>query len=145
MANIANSDSDILACFDTMAELRPHLIKDDFLATVKDMQKGGYQLAYIREGTIVVAVAGYRIARNLHMGKHLYVDDLVTRESQRSKTYGESLLSWLRELAINEDCAYLHLDSGTHRGRSHKFYFQQGLSIASYHFSEKLINNKLIN
>lgn len=48
MANIANSDSDILACFDTMAELRPHLIKDDFLATVKDMQKGGYQLAYIR-------------------------------------------------------------------------------------------------
>ena len=25
---------------------------------------------------------------------------------------------------------YFHLDSGTHRGQAHKFYFKQGLSIA---------------
>ncbi len=138
MPKIANSDSDIMACFNTMAELRPHLIKDNFLATVRAIEKDGYKLAYIQEGATVVAVAGYRIAKNLWMGKHLYVDDLVTAENHRSKGYGEKLLSWLRELAINEDCSFLHLDSGTHRGRAHKFYFQQGLTIGSYHFSEKL-------
>jgi len=72
------------------------------------------------------------------MGKHLYIDDLVTAESQRSKGYGETLVRWLRELAIKEGCTYLHLDSGTHRGRAHKFYFEQGFTIASYHFSEEL-------
>jgi GNAT superfamily N-acetyltransferase len=141
MPEIAKTDSEIINCFETMAELRPHLMKEGFLATVREMEKGGYQLLYLEEDAVVVAVAGFRIARNLHMGKHLYIDDLVTAESQRSKGYGEALVNWLRELAKKEGCSYLHLDSGTHRGRAHKFYFEQGFTIASYHFSEEL-NNK---
>ena len=141
MPRIAISDTEILNCFDTMAELRPHLKKDYFLSTVREMEKGGYQLLFIEDDSAVVAVAGFRIARNLHMGKHLYIDDLVTAESQRSKGYGETLVQWLRELAIKEGCTYLNLDSGTHRGRAHKFYFEQGFTIASYHFSEELNNN----
>lgn len=121
-----------------MSELRPHLNKDDFVSTIREMEKGGYQLAYIEENSKVIAVAGYRIARNLHMGKHLYVDDLVTAESCRSRGHGETLLSWLKRLAVKEGCSYLHLDSGTHRERAHKFYFQQDLSITSFHFSLKL-------
>ncbi len=72
MPRIAISDTEILNCFDTVAELRPHLKKDQFLATVREMEKGGYQLLYIEDDSAVVAVAGFRIARNLHMGKHLY-------------------------------------------------------------------------
>ena len=138
MPDIAKTDSEILSCFETMAALRPHLHKDDFLATVREMEQGGYRLLYIEDGGAVVAVAGFRIARNLHMGKHLYIDDLVTAEDQRSKGYGERLVKCLREMAIKAGCSYLHLDSGTHRGRAHKFYFEQGFTIASYHFSEKL-------
>lgn len=74
------------------------------------------------------------------MGKHLYIDDLMSSEKQRSKGYGEKLMAWLRVLAKVENCSYLHLDSGAHRGSAHKFYFKQGLTIASYHFSEKLNN-----
>ena len=102
MPRIAISDTEILNYFDTVAELRQHLKKDQFLATVREMEKGGYQLLYIEDDSAVVAVAGFRIARNLHMGKYLYIDDLVTAESQRSKGYGETLVLWLRELAINK-------------------------------------------
>ena len=138
MPNIANSDGEIISCFETMAELRPHLIKDNFLTTIRALEKSGYKLLYIEDEFIVVAVAGYRIAFNLFKGKHLYIDDLVTAESAQSKGYGEALVSRLRNLALNEGCSYLHLDSGTHRGRAHKFYFEQGLTITSYHFSEHL-------
>jgi GNAT superfamily N-acetyltransferase len=138
MPKIAMTDNDIGRCLGTMSELRPHLNKDDFVPTIREMEKGGYRLAYIEAGSNVICVAGYRIAHNLHMGKHLYIDDLVTAESYRSKGYGEKLLSWLKELAIKEGCSYLHLDSGTHRERAHKFYFQQDLTIASFHFSQKL-------
>lgn len=138
MPKIAITDEEILNCFNVMFELRPHLKRNDFLATVRIMEKEGYKLLYLKNDTSVVAVAGYRFSRNLFMGKHLYVDDLVSLESQRSKGYGEKLITWLRKLAIKEDCSYLHLDSGTQRGRAHKFYFEQGFTIASYHFSEKL-------
>ena len=115
-----------------------HLKKETFLNTVRQMETEGYRLAFIEEKGEVVAVAGYRIYTNLFMGKHLYVDDLVTRESVRSMGFGEQMVKWLRDEALKENCRYYHLDSGTHRGGAHKFYFKQGFTIASYHFSEKI-------
>ena len=138
MPKIANTDNEIISCFETMTELRPHLIKSDFHSTVKEMENNGYKLLYLEEDSTVVAVAGFRIDVSLHMGKHLYIDDLITTEKARSKGYGETLMNWLRDLAKNEGCSYLHLDSGTHRGRAHKFYFEHGFTITSYHFSEQL-------
>lgn len=138
MPQQAITDEEIESCFDVMSELRPHLQRESFLTQVRDMQIEGYKLAYLKDDDKVVAVAGYRICSNLFMGKHLYVDDLVTSDAKRSKGYGETMLSWLRAQAVDADCHYLHLDSGTHRHQAHKFYFRQGLTIASYHFSEKL-------
>ena len=138
MPKIANTDNEIHQCFEVMLELRNHLTKETFLPTIRDMQLEGYQLAYIQPADKVVAVAGYRIYSNLFMGKHLYIDDLVTADAERSKGYGQQLISGLRDIAVNEGCRFFHLDSGTQRGRAHKFYFEQGLTIASYHFSETL-------
>lgn len=138
MPKIVKTDNEIDQCFDVMVELRAHLHKETFLPTIRDMESEGYRLAYIQDDKKVVAVAGYRIYRNLFMGKHLYIDDLVTADAERSKGYGQQLIRWLRDIAVSEDCQFFHLDSGTHRGRAHKFYFEQGLTIASYHFSETL-------
>jgi GNAT superfamily N-acetyltransferase len=135
---IAKTDNEIQQCFDVMSELRSHLTEGTFLQTIRHMESEGYRLAYIQYDDKVVSVAGYRIYNNLFMGKHLYIDDLVTANTGRSKGYGEQLLQWLRDIAVSEGCQFFHLDSGTHRGRAHKFYFEQGLTIASYHFSEKL-------
>ncbi len=138
MPKQATTDIEIENCFDVMSELRTQLKKDTFLSTVRQMETEGYKLAFIEDGGKVVAVAGYRIYSNLFMGKHLYVDDLVTSENARSKGYGEQLIQWLRNVAKEESCNFYHLDSGTHRGAAHKFYFKQGFTIASYHFSEQL-------
>lgn len=138
LPRVAETDADIGRCFDVMSELRTHLVRENFLDTVRGMMDEGYQLAFLEEGDEVVAVAGYRVYTNLFMGKHLYVDDLVTAEQARSRGFGEKMIHWLRDEARKEGCNHFHLDSGTHRGRAHKFYFQQGFTIASYHFSEEL-------
>ena len=138
MIKLAETDNEIEECFDVMSELRTHLYKKDFLKTVRHMESEGYKLAYIEDEGKVVTTAGYRIYTNLMMGKHLYVDDLVTSDSARSRGYGERMVNWLREEAINENCNFYHLDSGTHRNEAHKFYFKHGFTIASYHFSETL-------
>lgn len=121
-----------------MAELRPHLQRDTFLPTVRQMETEGFQLAFIEDNGKVVAAAGYRIYTNLFMGKHLYVDDLITSEKVRSQGYGKKLINWLRDKAIKENCHFYHLDSGTQRTQAHKFYFREGFAIASFHFSEQL-------
>ena len=138
MPKKAVTDEEIVNCFAVMSELRTHLVKENFLSTVREMETEGYQLAYFEKKGTVLAVAGFRIYSNLFMGKHLYVDDLVTASNSRTKGYGEKMIQWLRAVAQKEACNYYHLDSGTHRGQAHKFYFKQGFQIASYHFSEKL-------
>jgi GNAT superfamily N-acetyltransferase len=138
MVEHADTDEAILACYDVMAELRPHVAREDFLATVRAMQADGLRLACIRAGGRVVAVAGYRISTNLFCGRHLYVDDLVTVEDERSKGHGKALLGWLREQAVTNDCDVFHLDSGVQRKRAHAFYQREGMELASYHFSVRL-------
>ena len=138
MVEHAETDAAILACYDVMAELRPQLAREAFLPTVRAMQRDGLRLACIREDGRVVAVAGYRVSTNLFCGRHLYVDDLVTAESVRSKGHGRTLLAWLRAQAVAEDCDVFHLDSGVQRKRAHQFYLREGLEIAGYHFSERL-------
>jgi GNAT superfamily N-acetyltransferase len=135
----AKTDAEIQKCFDVMSELRTQLKRDDFLPTVRHMESEGFRLAYIEEGDTIVAVAGYRIYTNLFLGKNLYVDDLVTSATARSKGYGEQMIEWLRDKASEEDCRSFHLDSGTQRGQAHRFYFNQGFTITAYHFSEQLI------
>jgi len=138
MPEHVHTDEEIAACYDVMAELRPHIARADFLPAVQAMRKDGLRLACIRENGRVVAVAGYRIANNLFCGKHLYVDDLVTAESERSKGHGKALLAWLRALAVENDCEVFHLDSGVQRKRAHQFYLREGMDLSSYHFSERL-------
>jgi GNAT superfamily N-acetyltransferase len=135
---LAKTDNEIEKCFEVMSELRTHLVKENFLSTVRDMEVEGYKLAFIEAKGAVVAVAGYRISTNLFMGKHLYVDDLVTSSKSRSNGYGETIVMWLRDEAKSNNCNFYHLDSGSHRGLAHKFYFKQGFTIASFHFSEQL-------
>lgn len=138
MIGKAESDAEIAACYEVMAELRPHVPREAFVPTVRAMQKDGLRLACVREGGRVVAVAGYRISTNLFCGRHLYVDDLVTADSERSKGHGKALLAWLRALAVEEDCDEFHLDSGVQRKRAHQFYLREGLELAAYHFSVRL-------
>lgn len=138
MPELAITDADIEKCFDVLAELRPQLSRDGFLAQVREMEAEGFLLAFTQVEDQVVAAAGYRVYSNLFMGKHCYVDDLVTATDHRSRGHGKQMIDWLRDQARQANCRYFHLDSGTHRGQAHKFYFDQGFTIASYHFSEEL-------
>lgn len=138
MLKHAESDKDIERCFPVMAELRTHLGQESFVDLVRLLEADGFRLAYMENEGEVVAVAGYRISTNLFLGKHLYVDDLVTSQRVRSRGYGKAMMSELREVAKKSGCGYLHLDSGTQRAQAHRFYFRQGLTVSCFHFDEKL-------
>jgi GNAT superfamily N-acetyltransferase len=132
---IATTDHEIAACFPVMHELRPHLDAASFVSRVRSQERSGYRLAVCYAATGPVAVAGFRLGESLAWGRYLYVDDLVTLASQRSRGHGAALLSWLTDHAREQGCGQLHLDSGVQREDAHRFYRREGQQLAAYHFA----------
>lgn len=136
---IAGDAAEIRRCFPVMRVLRMHITSEqEFVERVLRQQKQGYLLAFLESDNEVRAVAGYRFLESLFSGKNLYVDDLVTREADRSHGYGGLLLDWLTVQAVSNGCETLELDSGVQRFDAHRFYFSKRMSISSYHFRIKL-------
>jgi GNAT superfamily N-acetyltransferase len=135
---LAETPAEIIRCFPVMAHLRPHLAAEEFVARVQAQQAQGFHLAYLEDGGAVVAVAGFRAMEMLMSGRTLYVDDLVTDESRRSRGHGKAMLDWLQEYARKAGCETFSLDSGTHRQEAHAFYFRERMRVTSFHFARKL-------
>ncbi len=134
------SDSQILAAFSVMLQLRPHL-KDarDFLERVRRMQQTeGYRILAIENMTNVIALAGYRLQENLIYGPFLYVDDLVTLDTARGTHCGAQLLQALQKIGKEAGCARLVLDTGLANSLAQRFYFRQGLLSGGLHFGMPL-------
>lgn len=133
---LAKTRAQIARCHAVMRELRPHFQKRaQFVERVRRQQREGYLLAYLEADGEVRAVAGYRFLESLFSGRFLYVDDLVTREGDRSAGYGGELFDWLVEQAREQRCQNLELDSGVQRFDAHRFYLVKRMKISSYHFS----------
>ena len=124
---------DIERCFPVMKQLRPHLLEKEFVNRVEHQQKQGYQLARLELDGLVKAVAGFRISESLGHGKFMYVDDLVTDSSQRSRGYGDSLFDWLVAFAKAAECEELRLDCAVHRFDAHRFYLRKRMNLTTHH------------
>ncbi|PZR76809.1 MAG: GNAT family N-acetyltransferase [Chthoniobacterales bacterium] len=137
--NLAQTPEQIGRCCSVMRELRPHIKAIDFAARVLRQQEEGYQLAFLEQDGAVRSVAGFRIFNLLFSGRTLYIDDLVTHDSDRSRGLGAALFDWLIEHAKEQGCEHLTLDSGVQRFAAHRFYLNRGMDITSHHFQLKLI------
>ncbi|MEK6677292.1 MAG: GNAT family N-acetyltransferase [Planctomycetota bacterium] len=136
---LAECTGDVQRCGPVMLELRPHLSPDEFLAQIHRQQSHDrYQLAFLEHEEQVRSVAGFRTGECLMWGRFMYVDDLVTREVDRSKGFGQQLFAWLVTHARSLNCQQFHLDSGVQRFGAHRFYLTHGMDITSHHFALRL-------
>lgn len=140
------TEEGVRALYPVVRQLRTHFTEEeDFVSAAGRMRTEGYRLAAAyRDGGggdpvgDPVGATGFRVQELLAYGKILYVDDLVTAEDARSGGAGRALLGWLEGEARAEGCVALHLDSGVQRGRAHRFYFREGMSIRNFHFTKDL-------
>ena len=131
---IADTDEKIVRCWDVIHELRTHLVKEEFLHKVKQIQSEGGIMVFIEEDGNAVAAGVFRMNHYLVRGKNIYVDDLSTLPEYRSKGYGTKILDWIKQFAIENNCDNIHLDSGHARYPAHRLYLNYGFRITSHHF-----------
>ncbi len=139
----ANTDEELLACWDAVRELRPHLTDpQDFLRRVKDMRAESYRILYaaVQENGVEKAAsfAGFRDMQMLYSDKIIYIDDLGTLPEYRGKGYAGELLDRVYQIAKETGKVSVHLDSGYHRKAAHKVYLQKGFELSSHHFAWKV-------
>ncbi|HEV7890468.1 MAG TPA: GNAT family N-acetyltransferase [Pyrinomonadaceae bacterium] len=132
---IARSEQEILSCYAVVAELRPHIRRDEFVPSVRRLAEvAGFRLAYLTDGE-VKAVAGFRISEWLAGGRYLEVEDLVVKSGERSKGYGGELFDWLVAHAEENDCSQVRLVSRVSRVDAHRFYLKKGMTLEAHYFS----------
>ena len=122
------SDAEIEAAFPLMAVLRERLRKETFLEEVRRQQVEGYQLFGGFVGGKLLCLAGTRRSHTLARGEHLFVDDLVTEESERGQGHAGQMLRHLADRARAEGLGRMYLDS---RATAQGFYAKVGFTFLS--------------
>jgi GNAT superfamily N-acetyltransferase len=117
-------------------QLRPQLPADYPEKMRQVFHDGGEMCVAVRDKR-VIGVAVFREFENTHAGRRLYIDDLVTDESERSTGAGRTLIAYLEKVARNRGCSGFDLESGTHRTRAHRFYFREGFFITAFSFRKE--------
>jgi ribosomal protein S18 acetylase RimI-like enzyme len=129
-------EADIAACFALMRALRPQLSSEaEFVERWRRQSEQGYAIFALWRAQRPVALAGFRVLENFVHGRFLYVDDLVTDESERRHGHGARLLDRLKAEGRVLGCRKLVLDTALENTLGHRFYYRQGLLAMSLRFN----------
>jgi GNAT superfamily N-acetyltransferase len=124
---IAREEAEVRRCWNAYKELRPQVgSQDDLVERWRVQTREGFRIAYIPNGDIVPAVAGYRFLNTLAWGHILYIDDLVAIPARQNTGLGSALLQYLQQEAHQMGCDAVHLDTGYQRHKAHLAYLRNG-------------------
>lgn len=132
------SEEEIKYCYKIMHQTMKDLSEQDYISLVTQQIKDGYKLVYVLENNEVICVTGFVIAQKLAWGKHLYIDDFVTKKSVETSDAAKALLDFVKIYARQQNCNSIHLDSPVIREKAHEFYLKENMKIDTYHFSMNL-------
>lgn len=136
---LAKSHEDLERCYSIIKELRKDLSFSDYLSVYENAHKAdGYEMATLEGEGQVFAAMGFRILHDFVHGKHLYIDDLVVTEGQRSKGHGATLLRYAEKLGENLGCKILRLCTGIENEMGKKFYERNDWNLRAVVFKKKL-------
>jgi len=137
------ADAQLLAAAERVhLQLRPHLA-GNYVRRMREVIAAGAEMAVaVREGE-VIGVAVYRMLERTFSGREMYCDDLVTDETRRSTGVGHALMEHMRSLCARRGADAFTLDSGVQRNQAHKFYFREGMTVTSFHFTQVLSDRPL--
>ena len=137
------ADPQLLAAAERVhLQLRPHLA-GNYVPRMREVIAAGAEMAVALDRGDVLGVAVYRMVERTFSGREMYCDDLVTDETRRSTGVGHALMEHMRSLCAGRRVDAFTLDSGVQRGQAHKFYFREGMTVTSFHFTQ-VLSDRLI-
>lgn len=97
--------------FPIIAQLRPHLDKEEFLRRARRQAHSGYELVGAFRNGRLIGILGMRPVHTLVRGPHLHVDDIVMREEERRSGGGRALMNYAEADARARGMTSVFLDA----------------------------------
>lgn len=92
-----------------------------------------------KDGERVVGFCSLTVKHNLWLQDFLgNVDEMVVDENYRGQGIGKKLMQRITEIATENNCKRLELESSFHRERAHAFYEELGFEKRAFLFSRQL-------
>ena len=140
------NDTDMPEILELLYELdRPKPIDEDeikvFRDKIEDYFSDPYKKIMIAEiDSRVVGLVSIIILRRLNRAKfEMYIPELVITEEFRYSGIGKKIIAHCINLAKEENCYRIRLESGNQRKESHKFYVSLGFDQSSLSFSKNIL------
>src|SRR5688500_3205490 len=90
-------------------------------------------------GPQIVGFCSLTVKHNLWMQDFLgNVDEMIVEESYRGQAIGKRLMQRITEIALQQKCKRLELESSFHREQAHEFYKELGFEKRAFLFSKPL-------
>lgn len=131
-------ESQLRWAWPVMRQLRNNLSEDEYLGRIASARTEGYQLFALMEDSEPLGLIGWRLVNDLASGRSLYVDDLIVDDRKRSRNYGQRLIGFAKERALEQNCEAIRLWSGIQRVRAHALYQREGFDRAGFAFNFSL-------
>lgn len=126
-----------------LQELYPSLTIEQYASELDLMLPHNYSQLVVFDQGECIAICGIWIGNKLWVGKYLELDNIIVKETARSKGVGELIFKTLEQKAKDENCNMMALDSYTSNFKAHKFFYNQGFGPKGFHFV-KLLNEKAV-
>ncbi|CAM4500617.1 hypothetical protein ACEV9C_22180 [Vibrio parahaemolyticus] len=141
-------------------KLKPQCTEDEIETTLKRLIKQGYKIAYLNDGADDYGIAGFFLRENFSHGKHLHIEDLLTKGEIQShnENYlnndvyshvdpdeyygGIFLIKWLKKYARENGCSHIKIDSSVNEVYSHRYLLKTGFDIKAHACSLLLPQNE---
>ncbi|QDI90907.1 GNAT family N-acetyltransferase [Salicibibacter halophilus] len=135
-----DTEKKISEAFPVMNQLRTHLNEKEYMELVAEARdKDMYRMFALYDQEDIVAVIGFKPMITLYYGRFVWVCDLVTDTDKRSNGYGEKLLLYVHNWALENNYKSVALSSGLQRYDAHRFYEEKmEYGKASYVFKKSL-------
>ena len=122
--------------FPLVAQLRPHLDAEQFLAQVRRQSHAGYELVAAFRNERLIGVLGMRPVQTLVRGPHLHVDDIVIEEAERRAGGGRALMAYAEADARARGMTAVFLDA---RPEAIGFYQAIGYALHAVPSMKKIL------
>lgn len=130
----------LIAAAKVLAFLNPETPNEALTARIQTLfdEHPHYHLYGAFVGNDLLGVAGAWISVKIWCGRYLEIDNLIVDPAVRSGGIGTRLIERLIELALEQDCKIITLDSYSSNHASHRLYHRLGFEIWGFHFVKSI-------
>jgi GNAT superfamily N-acetyltransferase len=141
---IFDKNSEMMLAFPLIKQMYPKLDIVAYKENINEMTEGGnYKMLAVFMDENLVGITGFWMLRRFYCGRYIQIGNMVVDANKRGAGIGRVILQKIEEIARENNCHKIILDSYTENKKSHSLYFREGFFVEGLHFMKNLTDYDL--